>query len=249
MLRLPCTLVFIALTNFAAAFVQASTGFGYSLIAMSIMPLFLPMAQCSAISAVTVVAIGLQMTFSLRKNFCLKTVLLPLLCCIVTINLGLHLLYTLDEQILRRILACLLILVTALFYIMQKKKIALPRRWYSPVGAGLLAGISTGLFNIVGPFFLIYYINVCKNNLHLKSSLEFTFLMAGLYSTGMHLFVYNNIHRGVMPEITVSVLAALLAGVIGLRLYRKIDKTTITRLVYILLPIMAVALVISGPYY
>ena len=240
------TLVLIALVNFIAAFVQASSGFGYALIAMSIMPLFLPMAQCSAISAVTVVAIGLQMTFCLRKDFCLRTILLPLLCCFATINLGLYLLNTLDERVLRIVLACLLLLVTALFYIMQKRKIVLPNRWYSPVGAGLITGLSTGLFNIVGPFFMIYYINVCKNTLHLKASLEFSFLMAGLYSAGMHLFVYGNIHRGAVPELAASVSAALLAGLIGLRLYRKIDKATIARIVYILLPIMAVALVVNG---
>ena len=51
----------VAVINFAAALLQASTGFGYAILAMSLMPLILPMRYCSAVSAVTVVVIGLQM--------------------------------------------------------------------------------------------------------------------------------------------------------------------------------------------
>jgi len=239
-------LLLIFLVNFTSAFIQGATGFGYALIAMAIMPLFLPMSECSAISAVTVVAIGLQMTLTLRKSLKLKTILLPVLCCFLTINLGLYLLDRFDELLLRIILAALLILVTVLFLYMQKKKVTLPDRWYSAAGAGLLTGISTGLFNIVGPFFMVYYINVCESTLQLKASLEFSFLLAGLYSAFMHTFVYHNINVSVLPELAASVLAVLLAGALGLKLYRKIDKQKITRFVYILLPMMAATLIIKG---
>lgn len=239
-------LLLIFLVNFASAFIQGATGFGYALVSMAIMPLFLPMSECSAISAVTVVAIGLQMTLTLRKNLKLKTILLPVLCCFLTLNLGLYLLDRFDELLLRIILASLLVLVTVIFLIMRKKNISLPNRWYSAAGTGLLTGLSTGLFNIVGPFLMVYYINVCESTLHLKASLEFSFLLAGLYSTFMHIFVYHNINASVLPELAASVSAVLLAGVLGLRFYRKIDKEKITRFVYILLPIMAATLIIKG---
>ena len=106
----------VALINFSSAFLQASTGFGYAMVCMAAMPLFLPMSTCSAISAVTVVAIGLQMSLSLRSNLQLKTIVLPVLGCLTTINLGLWLLNAFDEMVLRIILAGLLFLVmSALF--------------------------------------------------------------------------------------------------------------------------------------
>ncbi len=240
------TLILIFLINFLSAFVQGATGFGYALISMAIMPLFLPMSLCSAISAVTVVTIGLQMTLTLKSNLKLKTVVLPLAFCLLTVNIGLYFLNNFDELMLRTILASLLVLVTCLFFIMRKKKITLPDRWYSAAGAGMLTGISTGLFNIVGPFFMIYYLNVCESTLHLKASLEFSFLLSGLYTTFMHTFVYHNINLTVLPELLASVCAALLAGVLGLKLYRKIDKDKISLVVYILLPIMAAVLIIKG---
>lgn len=240
------SLLLIFLINFLSAFIQGATGFGYALVAMAIMPLFLPMPLCSAISAVTVVTIGLQMTLTLRKELKFKTIVLPLVFCFLTINLGLYLLNRFDELMLRIILAGLLILVTAIFFILRKNQITLPDRWYSAAGAGLLTGLSTGLFNIVGPFFMVYYLNVSQSTLHLKASLEFSFLLAGLYTTFMHTFVYGNISAAVLPELLSSVSAALLAGVLGLKLYRKIDKDKIALFVYILLPVMAGVLILNG---
>ena len=43
----------VAAINFSSALLQASTGFGYAMVAMALMPLFLPMSTCSAISAAT----------------------------------------------------------------------------------------------------------------------------------------------------------------------------------------------------
>ena len=238
--------VLVALINFAAAFFQGATGFGYALLAMAAMPLFLPMPVCSAVSAVTIVAIGLQMTLTLRRELRIRTILIPVVCCFLTINVGLYILNHFNELVLRVILACLLVLVTVLFFVMRRRRITLPNRWYSAAGAGLITGVSTGMFNIVGPFLLIYYMNVCESTLQLKASLEFSFLLAGLYSAGMHLFAYHNINMAVAPEIIASAAAAVAAGWLGLKVFKRIDKDKISLVVYILLPIMAATLIING---
>ncbi len=236
----------VALINFSSALLQASTGFGYAMVAMALMPLFLPMSTCSAISAVTVVAIGIQMSLSLRKHLKLRTIVLPVVSCLATINVGLWLLDTFDEMLLRIILAGLLFLVTGIFFFLRWKKIDLPDKWYTAVGAGLITGLSTGMFNIVGPFLLVYYMSVTSSTLHMKASLEFSFLIAGLYSALNHLLVYHNITWEVAPHILGSVAAAMVAGVIGLRLYKKCDKEKISLFIYILLPIMACLLIYNG---
>ena len=242
----PHLIVLVAVINFATAFFQGATGFGYALLSMAVMPLFLPMSVCSAISAVTVVAIGLQMTLTLRRELQWRLIVLPVLSCLTTINLGLYILNRFDEFVLRVILAGLLLLVTAIFFVMRRRRLVLPERWYTAVGAGLITGVSTGMFNIVGPFFLIYYMNVCRTPMNMKASLVFSFLISGLYSSAMHLFVYHNINLEVAPLLAASVAAALLAGVLGLKIFRRIDKEKISLVAYILLPLMAVNLILSG---
>ncbi len=239
-------LLLVAAVNFLSALIQASTGFGYALVAMALMALFLPMSTCSAISAVTVVVIGLQMSLTLRRHLRFRTIRLPVLCCLATINVGLFLLDRFPELLLRVILASLLLVVTGLFFFLRRKRIRLPGRWYCAAGVGFITGVSTGMFNIVGPFLMIYYMNVCDDTLHLKASLEFSFLIAGLYSAAMHLFVYRNITPAVLPYLMAAALAALLAGRLGLRIYRRIDRDKIALTVYLLLPLMAGALIWNG---
>lgn len=239
-------LILIFLINFASSFVQGATGLGYALISMALMPLFLPMSVCSAISATCVVTIGLQMSFKLREHLDFKVILLPVLCCFLTINLGLYMLSVFDELLLRIILAGLLLLVSAIFFYMKQKDIELPDHWYTAAGAGLITGISTGLFNIVGPFLMIYYLQACKSTLQLKASLEASFLLAGMYSLIMHTFVYRNINITIAPELLTGIVAVIAAGVLSLKLYKKMNKEKISLFVYIFLPIMAVALIING---
>ena len=82
--------------------------------------------------------------------------------------------------------------------------------------------------------------------LSMKASLEFSFLLSGLYSSAMHLFVYHNITLEAAPMLATSAASALLAGVLGLKVFRKIDKNKISLVAYILLPLMAVNLIITG---
>lgn len=245
-MTIPAQVALVAGVNFLSAFIQASTGLGYALIAMPLMAMFLPMASCSAISAVTIVAIGLQMSLKLRGNLKISTIALPVLCCLATIYVGLYLLSIFDEKVLRIILASLLVVVTIISFVVKRTRGGISGKWYFAAGAGLLTGLSTGMFNVVGPFLMLYYINVCDDTLHMKASLEFSFLIAGLYSSAMHLFAYHNINAAVAPHIGASVVAALLAGFLGLKVYRKINQNVISILVYSLLLLMALVLALNS---
>lgn len=232
----------IAVINFAAAFLQASTGFGYAILAMSLMPLILPMRFCSAISAVTVVVIGLQMVSILHEKISFRMLILPVACCMLTTNVGMYLLMHCPEHLLRLILAGFILLLDLYFILSGKFQVKIKKTALNGCIFGALTGISTGMFNIVGPFFMVYYLNICDENLQYKANLEMSFLIAGLYSTFLHV-MYGNITVEVFPYIATSAAAVIVAGFLGLHLFRRLNRTSICRIVYVALPIMAFMLV------
>jgi len=211
------------------------------ILAMSLMPLVLPMRLCSAISAVTVVAIGLQMVVMLRKNLNWREVFVPVLCCMLTTNLGVYILMHYPEKVLRSILAVFILLLTVYFIISRKHKLMIKKSLKNDILFGLVTGISTGMFNIVGPFFMIYYFSICEENLNFKANIEFSFLAAGLYSTVLH-FLYGNMTLEVAPFIMSSAAAAVIAGFVGLRLFRRLNREMICKVIYIAMPVMALFL-------
>lgn len=231
--------------NFAAAFVQASCGFGYAIVAMSLMPLLLPMRQCSAVSAATVVVIAVQMCLSLRKHLRLGLVWLPVLSCMATVPLGIWCLLTFPERALRRILAGLLLLLTIFFFGARRRQVSIRGTWYNGMAAGLVTGVSTGMFNIVGPFFMVYYLSVCDRLLTYKASMEFSFLIAGLYSAVIHI-TKGSFQLEVLPYCLASGVGACLAGWLGLKVFRRIDREKLTVVVYILLPLLALTLLLGS---
>jgi uncharacterized membrane protein YfcA len=238
-------LILIAAINFAAAFLQAASGFGYAMLAMTLMPLVLPMKYCSAISAGTVVSIAIQMVIMLRKNLNIRIVAVPVFFCILTINLGIYMLMTFKEFTLRLILAVFIFFLAGFHFYCQKKNIKIKKSLINSAISGSLTGISTGMFNIVGPFFLVYYMNIFDNTLAFKASMEFSFLIAGLYSTAMHI-IYGNISATTLPFVLVSVASSVIAGFFGIKLFKKIDRKKISLIIYVVLPIMALMLLLKG---
>lgn len=240
------SVLLVALINFAGAFVQSAAGFGYALVSMGLMPYLLPVSNAAAICAVNGVVIGTQMVVTLRKHVNFRVVAIPLLFCFATINLGLKLLNTFDEMLLRSILAAFMILVTAVFAILKKRKISIPSKWYIGAAFGLVTGLATGMFSLIGPFLIVYYMNICQDTMELKACLELSFLAVCLYTTANHYFVYGTINADNAIYFLAAAIAAFLAGKAGLVLYRRINKEVISRIIYFFLPLMAIMLLISA---
>lgn len=235
--------ILIALINFLSALLQGATGFGYSLVAMSLMPYVLHMRECSAISAVVILIMAIQMSYKLRKHIDYKGAIVPVLCCLLTMNLGIYILLKNDEKILRLILATLLILITLFYMYTQKKNIQIKNSFVNKCIVGLVTGINAGMFNIVGPIFLVFYSSIYEDTLKIKATLEFSFLIIGSYSVITHLSI-GNINVKIMPFLFFASVAILIAGEIGIRLYNKINKERLSRIIYIMLPILAISLLI-----
>lgn len=232
-------LVIMAAINFLAAFIQAASGFGYGIFAMFLMPLFLPFRQCSVISAAVIVVIALQMTITLRKYISLKKLLLPMTFCLLTSAVGIWFISWADLYLLRKIMGVFLLVLSAYFYYTQKREIKIKRNFTSGLVIGLLAGIGAGLFNIAGPFLALYYYNICEDNLEFKADLECSFLIAGLFSLCCNLFSVG-MTRSLGEAIAISGLAVLPAGVLGLRVFKKLERTNLKRIILCVLPLMGV---------
>ena len=112
-------ILFIAMINFLAAFVQASTGFGYAIVAMFLMPQLIQFQQSSIISASIIIVIAIQMTFTLRKYIRFKKVIWPMICCLSTTWLGIYFIQILDEAVMRKIMGVFLIFLTVVIWLLN----------------------------------------------------------------------------------------------------------------------------------
>lgn len=232
----------LALVNFISAFVQAASGFGYAIFAMFLMPMIIPFQQSSVISAAIIVVIGLQMTISLRTHIRIRKILLPMAFCILSTGLGIYIIRVTDQGTMRMVMGVFLIFLSVYFYLSNRYKFHLKAGFLQGMVIGLLTGISTGMFNIVGPFLMLYYYDNCEDSLEFKANIEFSFLIAGTYSLILNLF-YVKLDAFMVQVIAASALGALLAGIIGLQVFRKVDKTRLKYIIISILPVMGLVLI------
>lgn len=234
----------IALINFIAAFLQAATGFGYAIVAMFLMPRFLPYQQCSIISAATIIIIAAQMCWTLRAHIRLRKILWPMACCLSTLWIGVWLISVLDVAVVRKVMGAFLILLAVYFYILKKHRFSIKSSWFNGLAIGMLTGLATGMFNIVGPFLTIYYYDNMDDTLEIKANLEFSFLIAGIVSLALNL-VNMPLDAFLVQNIALSGVAVIVAGFLGIPIYRRFDKERFKYVIITVLPIMGLVQILK----
>lgn len=236
------TIVVLALINSFSAFIQASSGLGYAIFAMFFMPMIIPFQQCSVISAAVIVVIGIQMTISLHSHLKVKKIIVPMTFCLMTTWLGIYIIRVTDENKMRMIMGIFLIFLGIYFYTTNKFNIRLKAGIVTDVIIGLLTGILTGMFNIVGPFLSLYYYDNSEDNLEFKANIEVSFLIAGIYSLCLNL-IYVKPDAFLAKAIGLSAIGVIFAGIMGLHVFRKVDKEKLKYIIIGILPIMGLVLI------
>lgn len=234
------TLLFVAASNALAAFVQASTGFGYAIVAMFFLPFFLPYEQCLVVSAVTIIAIAIQMGITLRHHIRPTKILWPLIGCLTMLWPGRYLIGLVNDTTAAHVMGVFLILLSMLFFLSKKRGMRMNESKKNGLFFGFFTGLTTGMFNIVGPFFSIYYYDSFQNPLEFKANLECSFLVAGVVSLVINLLSVGALSTTLLLSSGLSALAAIPAGVVGLMLFRRMNQNHLKWIIIAALAVMGV---------
>lgn len=239
------TVLIVAIVNALSAFVQASTGFGYAIVAMFLMPFVLPYDQCLVISASTIVVIAVQMVVTLRKHIRPKKIIWPMVGCLILLGLGRYLIYLIDDIVASRVMGFFLILLSAFFYTTKKRSITIPANRRNGLLVGFVTGMTTGMFNMVGPFLSLYYYDNFETTLEFKANLECSFLIAGIISFIINMSMYG-MDLFMAGAIGLSGAFSVLAGMLGIKIYCRLNKEKLKWIIIIVLPIMGFVKLFNG---
>ncbi len=131
-----------------AGFVQGLTGFGFGLVSMSIMPLFMNVKEAAAIS--TVFSLLATVTTFIRHahDYNWRLGFVFLLCACVGVPVGVYFLDRTNESLLVHILGALMVVIAAHELLSKRKIERVPTTVTVPLG--LFSGALSGAFNLGG---------------------------------------------------------------------------------------------------
>ncbi len=142
-----------------ASFVQRTTGFGFGIFIMTLLPFLMPSyGEATTLSGLLALTTSAFISFKMRKFITWKR-LLPILITFMVISTGaIFLLAKIHDDVLRKILGIVLI-ITALYFAFFSRRISLPTTLPYQIGAGTISGIMGGFFGMQGPPAVLYFIS------------------------------------------------------------------------------------------
>lgn len=240
----PMNVAVIALIALLSAFIQSSTGFGFSIIAMSLWPLVMPLKYASAVTAISSFFVILGIAVKLRKHINYKLMLYPLISSTVTSLIGVAVMMAIADAIMRRVLGLVLVLLS-IFFIFFNDKIHFRQTPVNGLIAGSVSGILSGLFNMGGPPMVVYFLSVTENKMEYNATLQCYFTLNGGLVLLLHLLM-GNFNPQIAQYCGVSVLGVALGTFAGFALFKKLPFSVIRKAVYGFMTVFGLYLLIFG---
>lgn len=236
-------IIIICLITFLGAFIQASTGFGFAIVAMATIPLLLTMTDSIMLLLFcSVVTIGYLAIKNIRYvNY--KQLILPLIFSLAGNYIGLTVLVNMGNELAIKLLGGLMILLSIYFFFFADK-IRLPINQLSASTAGVISGLLGGFFNIPGPPMVLYYSVAIKQKKEYFSTLQMLFFINTVFKLG-YLLIFNRISDYILPIIPYAVVFSIIGMIIGFALFKHLSTKSVKRIVYLLMACSGIWFIVS----
>lgn len=213
--------LYIFLLSIGASFVQRTTGFGFGIFIMTMLPFFLPSyGEATALSGLLAMTTSLPIVWRLRRFICWQRLWVILLTFIVVSAVAIFWLTSIEDQLLHIILGCVLVL-TSIYFAVFSQRIKLPATRSVQIGAGGLSGLMGGFFGMQGPPAVLYFISSEPSKEHYMAMAQTYFLIGNAMMTLVRL--YNGF-------VTPAVLDGYLYGIGGVAIGTMLGAYVFSRI-------------------
>ena len=221
----------IFLLSIGASFVQRTTGFGFGIFIMTMLP-----AIMSSHGEATTLSGILAMTTSLiiviqKYRFIVWRRLLPILLMFIVVSIGaIFVLKRMKYSILNILLGITLVVVSIYFSFFSKRikvKTTLPVQ----ITAGTLSGLMGGFFGMQGPPAVLYSVNSEKDKEHYLAVTQTYFLVGNIMMTIAR--AYNGFFTtAVSMGYIYGITGVVIGNLIGAWVFRHITGSILKYIIY-----------------
>ena len=236
--------VFLGCMSAFSSLLQSVTGFGFAIIMMAIMPLFLPMAHALAISTILSGILNAVILVRCWRDINLKQLWLPVCFCLCGSTFGTFLMATSPSPIYKRLLGVFLILLAIWLYFFSEKVRIRPSLASAGI-AGIVSGLCGGLFSVNGPPMVLYFISVLEDKKEYLATIQCYFLINNIY-----LLVIRTLSGLIPSGIALSALwglgGLLVGSFLGGKVFDKLDGKRLKSFVYLFMAFSGAWIAING---
>jgi len=226
-----------------SALLQGLSGFGFSILAVPLITLFIAPKTAVPILMIYSIIINIVVLYSARKEIDLKKIWILLLAGIIGLPFGAKLLVTLDGNILKIFIGIMILIFGTLLLLGFRKELKHEKIAMIPIG--IISGLLSGSISISGPPIIIFLANKQLGKHSFRGNLALYFFLLNLFT--IPVFWLNGLFTNEVINYSFTFFPGLIVGVVlGNLLSHKIPEQYFRKFTLILLLIMGVLAIISG---
>ncbi len=232
--------IYIGAAFLFSTFVQGFTSFGFSLVAIPLLSLFLDAKLIIIITVTYSLVINTMVFRKYYKDARLLKILPLLISAIIFTFVGISYLNTIDDHLLKLVIGILLVIVGIINNLGIRFDLKKPEKYYFPVGA--VSGVLNGIGGISGPPVLVFLSNIDLSRSQFKATLSSYFLTLNIVA--ILTYIYKGFYTPENLRIIWTYLPHVIIGTgIGLYTSTKIEERLFKRIINIAIPIMGLNIV------
>lgn len=164
---------------------------------------------------------------------------------VVGILFGVYLGNDLDEGVFKIYMAIIILVSVAMMYWWDRRKsTSVPQHWAFAGFVGTLAGITTMIGNLGGPFSNLYFLAMRVQKNEFIGTAAWLFLIINLIKLPFHIFVWETVNADTLLFNLKLVPGILLGMLVGVRLIKIIKDDFYRKMILVLTALGAVMIMI-----
>jgi len=235
----------IFLLSIGASFVQRTTGFGFGIFIMTMLPFFLPTyGEATTLSGLLAITTSAVIVWKLKAYVNWQRLWPILLTFIFISTIAIFALTRIEDRILRQILGVALILIS-IYFAAFSQKIKLPTTKRVQVGAGTLSGLMGGFFGMQGPPAVLYFIQSELTKERYMAMTQTYFLIGNVMMTLVR--AYNGFFTTtVLTDYCFGLGGVIIGTTLGAFVFKRIPNRIFRYLVYAYIAVSGVIILLSS---
>ena len=226
-------LIILTITAFISAVIQSTSGFGFGIIFMAIMTLFLPYKHVTVLSITTSFFMQTYTIIKLHKHIKWHLILYPAIASVIMSSIGIHIMIAIPQHLTSLILGIFL-WILGIYLIVIAPRIKLHGTRIMGIIMGAIGGLMDGVFAMGGPPMVAYYDSNIDQPLDYEATIQTYFWIIGL-NVLINNIICHNLTFSLVPLISISVVGCLLGTIISIHLLKKISMQLVRRIAYLVM--------------
>ena len=237
--------LFIFLLSIGASFVQRTTGFGFGIFIMTMLPFLMPSyGEATTLSGLLAITTSAVAVWRLRGYVVWQWLWTILLTFIVVSTIAIFTLKRIEDHTLRQILGVALILIS-IYFAAFSQKIKLPTTKKVQVGAGTLSGLMGGFFGMQGPPAVLYFIQSAPSKEHYMAMTQTYFLIGNVMMTFVR--AYNGfLTKTVLTDYCFGLGGVIIGTTLGAYVFKRIPNRIFRYIVYAYIAVSGVIILMTN---